>query len=104
MALLRASHGPLKLARALHEADVPVLGTAPDAIDRTEDRKLFNQIVNKLALLQPEAGTATEITEAREIVDLFEANPGAGTIGWKGGMLDRPHLSRARQLLAQVED
>jgi hypothetical protein len=29
-------------------------------------------------------------------------NPGAGTIGWNGGMLDRPHLSRARQLLAQV--
>ncbi|MEC9440007.1 MAG: carbamoyl-phosphate synthase large subunit [Myxococcota bacterium] len=59
---------PLKLARALYEAGVPVLGTAADAIDRTEDRKLFNQIVNKLALLQPEAGTATEITEAREIV------------------------------------
>ena len=45
-----------------------------------------------------------EVAEAREIVDLFEANPGAGTIGWKGGMLDRPHLSRARQLLAQLED
>lgn len=44
-----------------------------------------------------------EVAEAREIVALFEANPGAGTIGWKGGMLDRPHLSRARQLLAQVE-
>ena len=44
-----------------------------------------------------------EIAEAREIIALFEANPGAGTIGWKGGMLDRPHLSRARQLLAQVE-
>lgn len=44
-----------------------------------------------------------EIAEAREIVGLFEANPGAGTIGWQGGMLDRPHLSRARQLLAQVE-
>ncbi len=47
---------------------------------------------------------AEEIAEAREIVALFAANPGAGTIGWKGGMLDRPHLSRARQLLAQVED
>ncbi len=45
-----------------------------------------------------------EIAEAREIVELFEADPSAGTIGWKGGMLDRPHLSRARQLLAQVED
>ncbi|MCP2018890.1 MAG: CoA ester lyase [Erythrobacter sp.] len=45
-----------------------------------------------------------EIAEAREIVELFEADPSAGTIGWKGGMLDRPHLSRARQLLAQIED
>lgn len=45
-----------------------------------------------------------EVAEAREIVELFEADPSAGTIGWKGGMLDRPHLSRARQLLAQVED
>ena len=45
-----------------------------------------------------------EIAEAREIVALFEENPGAGTIGWKGGMLDRPHLSRAQQLLAQVDD
>jgi citrate lyase subunit beta / citryl-CoA lyase len=47
--------------------------------------------------------SAEEIAQAREIVAVFEANPGVGTIGWKGGMLDRPHLSRARQLLAQVE-
>lgn len=44
-----------------------------------------------------------ELAEAREIVALFEANPGAGTIGWKGRMLDRPHLSRARQLLALAD-
>ncbi len=44
-----------------------------------------------------------EIAEAREIVAVFAANPGAGTIGWKGGMLDRPYLSRAQALLAQVE-
>lgn len=47
--------------------------------------------------------TAEEMDEAREIVALFESNPGIGTIGWKGRMLDRPHLSRARQLLAQTE-
>ncbi len=45
-----------------------------------------------------------EIAEAREIVALFAANPGAGTIGFRGSMLDRPHLSRARYLLAQVEE
>lgn len=43
-----------------------------------------------------------ELTEAQAIVDLFAANPGAGTIGYKGGMLDRPHLSRAMQLLARA--
>jgi citrate lyase subunit beta / citryl-CoA lyase len=48
--------------------------------------------------------SAEEIAEAQEIVAVFAANPGAGTIGWKGGMLDRPYLSRAQQLLAQVED
>jgi citrate lyase subunit beta / citryl-CoA lyase len=43
-----------------------------------------------------------ELAEAREIVAVFAANPGAGTIGWQGGMLDRPFLSRAQALLAQV--
>ena len=43
-----------------------------------------------------------ELAEAREIVALFDANPGVGAIGWKGGMLDRPYLSRALTLLAQA--
>ena len=43
-----------------------------------------------------------EIAEARQIVDLFAANPGVGAIGWKGGMLDRPYLARAQQLLKQA--
>ncbi len=43
-----------------------------------------------------------EIAAAREIVDLFAANPGAGAIGHKGAMLDRPHLARAQGLLALV--
>ncbi|HEY0270366.1 MAG TPA: CoA ester lyase [Sphingomonas sp.] len=43
--------------------------------------------------------TAEEIAHAREIVDIFAANPGAGAIGYKGGMLDRPYLSRARHVL-----
>lgn len=43
-----------------------------------------------------------EIAEAQEIVDIFAANPGVGAIGYKGGMLDRPYLSRAEQLLRQV--
>lgn len=48
--------------------------------------------------------SAEEIAEAQEVIALFEANPGVGTIGWKGGMLDRPYLSRAQQLLAQAWD
>lgn len=43
-----------------------------------------------------------ELTAAQEIVDLFAANPGVGTIGHKGAMLDRPHLARAKNLLAQA--
>lgn len=45
--------------------------------------------------------TAAELAEAQEIVELFAAHPGVGTIGWKGGMLDRPHLARAQRLLRQ---
>lgn len=45
-----------------------------------------------------------EVAEAREIVHLFAENPGAGTIAGPKGMLDRPHLSRAQQLLAQLDE
>jgi citrate lyase subunit beta/citryl-CoA lyase len=43
--------------------------------------------------------TEEEIAEAQEIVDVFAANPGVGAIGFKGGMLDRPYLARAENLL-----
>ena len=43
--------------------------------------------------------SSEEIAAAQEIVDLFAAHPGAGTIGYKGGMLDRPYLARAQALL-----
>ncbi len=46
--------------------------------------------------------TAEEIAEAQAVVDLFAANPGVGAIGYKGGMLDRPYLSRAQTLLKQA--
>lgn len=45
-----------------------------------------------------------EVAEAREIVRLFAAQPGAGTIAGPKGMLDRPHLSRAHQILSQIDD
>lgn len=43
--------------------------------------------------------SAEELAAAQEIVDLFAANPGLGTIGHRGAMLDRPHLDRAQALL-----
>jgi citrate lyase subunit beta/citryl-CoA lyase len=43
--------------------------------------------------------SAEELAAAQEIVDVFAANPGVGTIGYKGAMLDRPHLVRAQALL-----
>jgi citrate lyase subunit beta/citryl-CoA lyase len=46
--------------------------------------------------------SADELATAREVVDLFAANPSAGTIGHRGAMLDRPHLARAQALLALV--
>jgi citrate lyase subunit beta/citryl-CoA lyase len=48
------------------------------------------------------APSAEEIAAAQEIVDLFAANPGVGTIGHKGAMLDRPYLARAQAVLAQA--
>lgn len=45
------------------------------------------------------APSAAEIERARRIVDLFAANPGAGTLGMDGEMLDRPHWLRARKVL-----
>ncbi len=43
-----------------------------------------------------------ELARARRIVDLFDANPGVGTLGLDGEMLDMPHLKRARAILAMV--
>jgi citrate lyase subunit beta / citryl-CoA lyase len=44
--------------------------------------------------------SAEEQAAAQQVVDLFAANPGVGTIGHKGSMLDRPHLLRAQVILA----
>jgi carbamoyl-phosphate synthase large subunit len=56
---------PLKLARGLEAAGVPILGTTPDAIDLAEDRERFQQLLNGLNLRQPDNGIATTNEEAR---------------------------------------
>jgi len=64
---------PLKLARALEAAGVPIIGTTPDAIDAAEDRERFQQMLNELNLKQP----------ANRIVrDVDEGISAAGEIGY----------------------
>ncbi len=55
---------PLKLARDLEAAGVPIIGTTPDAIDRAEDRERFQQMIQRLDLLQPENATARSVEDA----------------------------------------
>ncbi|MBR9651011.1 carbamoyl-phosphate synthase large subunit [Thalassovita aquimarina] len=60
---------PLKLANALYEEGIPILGTSPDAIDLAEDRERFQQLVNKLNLKQPHNGIASSDAEALKIAE-----------------------------------
>jgi len=55
---------PLKLAQALEDEGIPILGTSPDAIDLAEDRERFAKLVNKLKLKQPLNGIAKSRDEA----------------------------------------
>ena len=55
---------PLKLSNDLENYGVNILGTEPDAIDRSEDRKRFQEIINKLDLLQPKNATVSSLKEA----------------------------------------
>jgi carbamoyl-phosphate synthase large subunit len=56
---------PLKLALALQEAGVAILGTTPDSIDLAEDRRRFSQLLWDLGVPQPASGTAVSREEAR---------------------------------------
>lgn len=58
---------PLKLANALEEAGIPILGTSPDAIDLAEDRDRFKRLLDKLHLKQPKNGIAYSVEQARLI-------------------------------------
>ncbi|MCC7254739.1 MAG: carbamoyl-phosphate synthase large subunit [Dokdonella sp.] len=55
---------PLKLARALEAAGVPIIGTSPDSIDLAEDRERFQKLIEKLGLRQPPNRTARNAEEA----------------------------------------
>ena len=58
---------PLNLALELEREGVPIIGTAPEATDRAEDRKKFSQLIDKLGLKQPPNGTAMETEEAVKV-------------------------------------
>ncbi|MGO4735325.1 carbamoyl-phosphate synthase large subunit [Bosea sp. 2KB_26] len=58
---------PLKLANALEEAGIPILGTSPDMIDLAEDRDRFKRLLDKLHLKQPKNGIAYSVEQARMI-------------------------------------
>ncbi|WP_431470433.1 carbamoyl-phosphate synthase large subunit [Sphingosinithalassobacter sp. LHW66-3] len=60
---------PLNLARALEKAGIPILGTAPDAIDLAEDRERFAALVTRLGLTQPDNGIARSREEAVAVAE-----------------------------------
>jgi carbamoyl-phosphate synthase large subunit len=60
---------PLKLALALQDAGVKILGTSPDSIDLAEDRQRFSQLLWDLGVPQPASGTAISRQEAREVAE-----------------------------------
>jgi carbamoyl-phosphate synthase large subunit len=87
---------PLKLAEALEEAGVPILGTSPDAIDLAEDRDRFKALIERLGLKQPDSGIARSFAEARIT---------AATLGYP--LLVRPSYvlgGRAMEILGDAGD
>ena len=58
---------PLKLAAGLEAANVPILGTSPDAIDLAEDRHRFQELLHRLELKQPPNGIVTTAEQARKV-------------------------------------
>ena len=60
---------PLNLSTSLFQARVTILGTQPESIDRAEDRKLFQAMLHKLGLIQPENGTAISVAEAAVVAE-----------------------------------
>ncbi|WP_075187677.1 carbamoyl-phosphate synthase large subunit [Teredinibacter haidensis] len=64
---------PLKIANDLAAEGVPIIGTSPEAIDRAEDRERFQQMIQRLGLLQPDNAIARSTEEALAV---------AGSVGY----------------------
>jgi citrate lyase subunit beta/citryl-CoA lyase len=112
---------PYRLARALclagaAAAQVPAIDTVTvdfrnlEALRRESEEARRDGFAGKLAIHPAQVAvinevftpTAAAIVKAHAVVAAFEANPGKGTVGIDGVMYDRPHLERARQLLARA--
>jgi carbamoyl-phosphate synthase large subunit len=59
---------PLNLARALHAAGLPIIGTSVDTIEMAEDREKFRDLLDRLGLKQPASGIARTLEQARREV------------------------------------
>ena len=87
---------PLKLARPLEAAGVPIIGTSPDSIDLAEDRERFQQLIERLGLKQPANRTARTTEEAVEM---------AGEVGYP--LVVRPSYvlgGRAMEIVYEEDD
>jgi carbamoyl-phosphate synthase large subunit len=84
---------PLNLAMRLHQAGVPIIGTAPDSIDLAEDRKRFGALLVELGIPQPANGMAATGDEAKAV---------AGRIGYP--VLVRPSYVLGGRAMAIVYD
>ena len=86
---------PLKLALALEQAGVKIIGTSPNSIDLAEDRERFAQLLNQLDIKQPDNGIARSYDAAFDI---------AGRLGYP--VLVRPSYvlgGRAMQIVYDSE-
>ncbi|MCL4846467.1 MAG: carbamoyl-phosphate synthase large subunit [Acidobacteria bacterium] len=84
---------PLKLALALQEARIDILGTSPDSIDLAEDRERFSKLLWDLGIPQPPSGMAASRDEARQV---------AGSIGYP--VVVRPSYVLGGRAMAIVYD
>src|SRR5438270_12570879 len=98
---------PLKLAEPLEKADVPILGTSPDAIDLAEDRNRFKLLLDRLKLKQPENGIAYSVEQARLVAaDLgypFVVRP-SYVLGGRALQIIRAESQRGEYLLGTLPE
>lgn len=98
---------PLKLANALEKAGIPILGTAPDAIDLAEDRDRFKKLLIELELTQPKNGIAHSVEQSRMVAtDIgfpLVVRP-SYVLGGRAMEIIRDEISLSRYLLETVPE